>query len=234
MREGRVIPPSQCRWEALGSALFGHRTQNRRAGSVLGRARGVWVPRRGAPGSGGCRRALPGLQRRSGAAAGGRSRSPRCPPLPAGPRLAPACHSLRVIYSPRPGKVRRALPYLGLNLGRGWARSQCRLPRTAAAGCATQGAGHGSLAKPRCALPAPSDHLKGRGTCPRAFTAKLGRLKGMEAAAVCPCVVVAEGQSCFPQSVTQGVQPLLQGRQCRRWTQLRFLSQRAVNILNKP
>lgn len=67
---------------------------------------------------------------------------------------------------------------------------------------------------PSCALPAPSDHLKAQGTCPRAFTAKLFRLKGMEAAAPCPCVVVAEGQQfCFPKTVTQGVRPPPQGSQ---------------------
>lgn len=64
VREGRVLPPSQCRWEELVSPLFGHRTQSRRA---RGRCR---FPRRGR-----CRRALPGSQGRSGRRCGGQSRS---------------------------------------------------------------------------------------------------------------------------------------------------------------
>lgn len=123
---------------------------------------------------------------------------PRYPPLPAGPRPAAACHSLPVIYSPSAGES-APCPYLELNLvrGRGQRRLLCAAavpPQPVPQACDTlpKEPGTTPLPSPSCALPAPSDHLKGRGTCPRAFTAKLWRLKGVEAATVCPCVVVAE------------------------------------------
>lgn len=116
----------------------------------------------------------------------------------------------RLCAAPRPGKVRHALIW-GLTLagaavstGPCCPGSLCRRPATRFPR---------SRAWFPCQAPAVPFQLPQTTWRDTAFTAKLCRLKAMEAAAACPRVVVAEGQqSCFPKRVWHRVSsPRLRG-----------------------
>lgn len=122
----------------------------------------------------GCRRALPGLQRRSGAGAGGQSGRPRYPPLPA----ARGSHQpVTLGLSAALGRGKCAVPFLiwGLTLAAAGPQSvpasahSGRAPAATAAGCATQGAGHGSLAKPQLCPSSSFRPPKGTGNLSQGF-----------------------------------------------------------------